>query len=181
MKKYLLKSFIAVIALALFSLNGCILDSFNSITQNIPISQTFVLSSSQTSFSNTQYIDLSTSSIYQNYQDKIQSLKLIRAEYRTINISPSSLSGNISFNLSDQNGKLLFTLSLGQITPANYQKTPLEFSLTEAQLSMVNDYLSELSNNKFQATISITNIQSSTMPYVLIGAVDAVFEMKSEL
>ena len=181
MKKYLIKSFLAVFVLALFSFNGCILDSFNSITQNIPISQTFYLTSIQTSVTDNQYIDLTTSTIYQNYQDKIQSLKLVRAEYRTLSVTPSTLSGNISFTLSDMDGNTLFSLSLGQITPANYQKTPLEFALTGAQITLVNNYLSKLSNNKFQATIEVNNIQSSTFPYTIVGAVDAVFEMKSNL
>jgi len=181
MKNYLIKSMLAMFVFTLVSFNGCILDSFNSVTQNVPISQTFYLSSNQTSFSDSQTVDLSSSSVYQNYQEKIESIQLVRAEYRTISVNPSSLSGNISFVLNDWNGNKLFSLGLGQITPANYQKTPLEFQLTGAQIAMVNNYLSKLSNNKFQATISITNIKSSSVNYTLIGAVDAVFEMKSNL
>jgi hypothetical protein len=181
MKKYLSKSFAVVIALTLFSLNGCILDSFNSFTQNVPITEKFVINNNLTSTTLTQEVSLDSSSIYQNYQDKIESIKLLRAEYRTVSVTPSDLSGNIEFTLADNNHNTLFYISLGKLTPANFQKTPLEFTLTGSQIEKVNSYLSMLSNKTFFATISVTNIQSSSPNYELVGAVDVLFEMETKL
>ncbi len=181
MKKYLLKSFIVVIVLTLFSLNGCILDSFNSVTQNVPITEKFIINSNPSTHTLTQEVSLDSSSVYQNYEEKIENIKLLHAEYRTVSVTPADLSGNIEFTLADKDGNTLFSLTLGKLTPANYQKTPLEFTLTSSDIEKVNSYLSMLSNKTFLATISVTNIQSSTSTFELVGAVDVIFEMKTKL
>jgi len=181
MKKYLLKSFAVVIALTLFSLNGCILDSFNSFTQNVPITEKFVINSDPSTHILIQKVSLDSSSIYQNYEDKIESIKLLRVEYRTVSVTPTDLSGNIEFTLADNNHNTLFNISLGKLTPANFQKMPFEFTLTGSQIEKVNSYLSMLSNKTFYATISVTNIQSSSSTFELVGAVDVLFEMETKL
>ena len=160
--------------------NGCILDALDTITQNIPISQEFNIISSQSSYTQSETIDLSSSSTYQRFEDKIQSIQFVRAEYRTAGVVPGDLKGNITVSLKDNNGNTLFSVPLGQISPADYQNTPYELTLTSSQISLVNAYLSTLSNKIFQATISITNIRSSSVPYNLNGVIDIVFEMKSK-
>ena len=177
MKKYFIKTLFALSVLTSLSFNGCILDALNTLTQNIPISQEFTISNGiLPSYSQTEIIDLSSSSTYQRYADKIQSINFVRAEYRTNSVSPASLSGNITITLKDMNGNLLFSVPLGQITPANYQNTPYELTLNAAQISLINGYLSTLANKKIQATLSIDNI--SPVPYSLTGVIDIVFEMK---
>jgi len=180
MKKYIIKTVIAVMVLSLFSLNGCILDAFDTLTQNIPYSKEFPLSSSQTTYSNSQTIDLSSSTVYKNYQDKIEEIKFIRAEYRTVSVDPSNLSGNITITLKDASGNILFSRELGQLSASDYIEKPRELTLNSTQIGLINNYLSKLSNRILIATISVTNIQSSPPNYKLVGAIDVVFRMKSK-
>lgn len=180
MKKYLTQTlFVAALAVSL-SLNGCILDALNTLTQNIPISQEFHINSSQTSYSRSETIDLSNSSTYQSYADKIEQINFVRAEYRTKvdSVIPADLSGNITVTLKDNTGKVLFTYPLGQVNPADYINTPYELDLNSTEIEAINTYLSTLTNKVFTATISITNI--SPTPYTLVGVIDIVFEMKAK-
>lgn len=180
MKKYMIKlSFVALLLMP-FAFSGCILDAINTLTQNIPISQEFNISSSADSYSKSETIDLSNSTTYQKYSDKIQSISFLQTEFRTKSVSPSDLSANITLSLKDNNGNFLFTYPLGTINPADYINTPYQLSLTDAQIQLINNYLSTLSNKKFVATISITNITSSAKPYTLNGVIDVVFQMKAK-
>ena len=180
MKKLLTKLLFVTVVAVSFSFNGCILDALNTLTQNIPISQTFTVNSSQSSYSQSETIDLSNSTTYQRYADKIQEIKFLRTEYRTQSVTPSDLSGNISITLKDNAGNILFTYPLGQIKPADYQNTPYELTLDSTQIGLINAYLSTLTNKTFVATISITNITSSAKPYNLVGVIDIVFQMKAK-
>ncbi len=180
MKKHLTHILIIITAVVPFLFSGCILDALNTLTQNIPITQEFNISSNATSYTKSETIDLSNSSTYQRYQDKIQQVKFITAQYRTKSVTPSDLSGNVSITLKDKSGNLLFTYPLGTISPADYESTPYKLTLTSAQIGLINAYLSTLSNRTFDATISITNITSSVKPYNIIGELDIVFEMKAK-
>ncbi len=176
MKKYLIKlSFVALLIMP-FAFSGCILDALNTLTQNIPITQEFtVTNSTESSYSETETADLSNSSTYQKYSDKIDSITFAQAQFRTKNVSPSNMTGNVNLTLKDSNGNLLFTYPLGQITPAYYKTTPYQLKLSSAQIGLINNYLSTLSNKKFQATLSIDNI--SPTPYSLNAVIDIAFTM----
>lgn len=179
MKKYYFKILFVLSIFTVLSFNGCILDALNTLTQNIPISQEFTITnSSKTSFDTTETIDLSNSSTYQRYSDKIDSIKFAQAEFRTKNISPASLSGNVTIKLKDSNGNILFTYPLGPVSPADYQNTPYQLSLTSSQIKLINAYLSTLTNKKFIAELQITNI--SPTPYTLTGVIDIVFQMTAK-
>ncbi len=180
MKKLIKIIIVPAFLILSLSFNGCILDAFNSLTENIPISQEFNISSVLTTYSQSETIDLSNSSTYQRYQDKIQSIQFLQAEYRTKSVAPSDLSANVSITLKDNNDNLLFTYPLGQIKLADYQNTPYELTLNSTQIGLINAYLSTLSNKIFVATISITNITSSQLPYNVDGVIDIVFSMKTK-
>ncbi len=179
MKKYLIKLSFAALVILPFTFSGCILDALNTLTQNVPISQDFQISSSADSYTQSETIDLSNSSTYQQYADKIQQISFLQTQYRTKSVTPTDLSANISLTLKDNKGNLLFTYPLGTISPADYINTPYQLNLTSAQIQLINDYLSTLSNKVFVATLSITNITSSTKPYTLNGVIDIVFQMKA--
>ncbi len=181
MKRYLIICFIAAAFVGMLSFNGCILDALNNLTQNIPIVQEFNITSALTSYSQSETIDLSNSSTYQRYQNKIQNISFLTAEFRTKSVSPSDLSGNVTLTLKDNNGKVLFSYPLGNIKPADYSKTPYQLQLSSAQIQAINTYLSNLSNKVFVATISITNISSSSLTYNIDAVIDVVFSMKTNL
>ena len=181
MKKYLFNFLILLIAVVPLSFNGCILDALNTLTENIPITQEFNVSSALTSYSQSETVDLSNSSTYQRYSDKIQSIQFLQTEFRTKSVTPSDLSANVSITLMDNNGNLLFTYPLGQIKPSDYQNTPYELSLNSSQIQLINNYLSNLSNKVFVATISFTNISATQLPYTIDGVIDIVFTMKTKI
>lgn len=175
MKKYIWGTLLTVTLVAAVSLNGCILDAFKTLTQNIPVSKEFNVNSSASSYTQSEVVSLDSSSVYQRYQDKIKEIKFVRAQYRTKSIADPSLSGTITLTVTDMNNTVLFQVHLNNIKPADYTDKPLELSLTQAQISLFNSYLSTLSNKTFKVTLDITNI--SPTPYKFTGVVDMVFEM----
>jgi len=183
MEKYLIFYLLSFTLASMLSFQGCILDAFNSLTENISLTKEFDISSSFTTYSKTDLIDLSNSTTYQRYQDKIQNISFLRAEFRTLNVSPSDMQSSVTINLQDNNGNLLFSYPLGSIKPADYQNTPYELQLNSTQIGLINSYLSTLSNKTFQATISINNITWTTFPasYNLKAVIDIVSSMKTNL
>lgn len=180
MKKNLTHILIIIAVAVPFLFSGCILDALNTVTQNIPINKKFYISSSDTSYSKSETIDLSNSTTYQRYEDKIQQISFVQAEFRTVadSVIPSNLSGNVTLTVKDNSGNLLFSYPLGTITPADYESSPFQLSLSSSEIKLINDYLSTLSNKIFVATISITNV--SPTPYSLVCAIDIVFQMKAK-
>ncbi len=178
MKKHIFKSAFVLFLIVGFSFSGCILDALDTLTTNVPISKTFTINSSASSFEQSETIDLSDSKTYQSYSNKIQNISFARAAYRTETVSPSDLSADIAITLKDKDGNLLFTYPLGNIKPADYKDKQYELNLNSAQIGLINAYLSTLSNKVFNATISVTNIQSSVKPYTLVGIIDVAFQMK---
>jgi hypothetical protein len=179
MKKNYLRIFIGALLVGAMSFSGCLLDALNTLTQNIPISVEFTINnSSESSIQKTETVDLSNSTTYKEYSDKIQNINYVQAEFRDKTVSPSNLSANVMMTLSDNNGNVLFTYPLGTITPADYQNTPFQLNLSSDQISLINAYLSTLSNKKFIATISFNNV--SPTPYSIDGTIDIVFQMKAK-
>ena len=86
MKKY--KFIISLFTIVfLFLFKGCILDDFNDITQNVPISKKFTVRGNTPVFSS-DYIYLDSSSVIQDYQNKIEEIQLVTATYQTISVDP---------------------------------------------------------------------------------------------
>ena len=140
MKKYIMKLSLAALLLVPFSFSGCILDALDTLTQNIPISQEINISTSENSYTQSETIDLSNSSTYQKYSDKIQQISFVQTEYRTKSVTPADMSGNITLTLKDNGGNILFTYPLGTIVPANYVNTPFQLKLTSDQIQLINAY-----------------------------------------
>ncbi len=183
MKKYLTICFIAVASFGMLSLSGCILDALDTINLNMPISQEFNITGTvpPTSYTQSQTIDLSNSSTYQRYQNKIQSISFLTAEFRAKSTpNPPDLSGDVTITLKQSDGTVLFSCPLGNIKPADYVNSPYQLVLTSAQISFLNAYLSILSNKVFVATISITNISSSSLTFNLNAVIDVVFKLKTK-
>ncbi len=175
MRKYIFFVAFAAVIISALSFNGCILDAFKTITQNIPIFQSFNVSGNATTYTQSEVIDLDSSTVYQRYKDQIQTIKLVRAEYRTTSINQPTLSGTVQITVSDMNNNVIFSVSLNNIKPADYEDTPFELSLDQSQITTFNNYLSNLSNKTFKVTINVTNI--SPTPYQFTGVVDMVFEL----
>ncbi len=184
MNKYLIRfSTSFVLLFLMLTWNGC--DEFNSLPLNIPFSLPVHVEGSASTLSDSTSYCLSTDSqTYNEYRDKINSLHFVEAAYRTTNVMPADLSGNINVTLKDGDNNVLFSYDIPGVTPADYMSphSPYILQLDQSQIDFINTYLNSLLNQGacFTATITVSNI-SGQAPYTIDGAVDMVIEADTEL
>lgn len=181
MNRHIIVVFSVLALVGILSLSGCILDALKTITQNIPITADINISGNETSLTRTETFDLNESSAYQQYQDKINSLTFVTAQYRTKSVTPSDMRGNISITVKQSNGVILFSKIIPQFRPADYANTPYELTLTQSEIQLVNAYLSILTNRVFTATIKFDDLTGSTNSYNLNATLDIVFKMDADI
>ena len=184
MKRYFktLSSLVFLLLLT-FSWNSC--DSLNSLALNIPFSINVELKGTGTSLSDTEPACLTTESdTYEKYSNKINSLKFVAAAFRTISVSPSNLSGDITIKLLNDSGDELFSYTKYNATPADFIKPNLPFilQLTQNQIDFINYYLDDVLHGGacFTAIVSVDNLNGNP-PYTLKGAIDMVIEADTKL
>jgi hypothetical protein len=178
MKKYKYVLSIPVILL-LFVFKGCILDAFDTLTQNIPISKEFSVQGT-TPATKTENFCLSSSEIIQDYRDKIEDIQLVTATYQTVSVNPSNAQGDVTIMLKKQDGTLLYSYTLSKISPANYINSPLVLEFTDNQLTLINSYLGTLkAETCFQASVTVDNVTPGGT-ITLNGKIDIAFKMKAK-
>ncbi len=184
MKKYFIQfGTSAVLLFLMVTWNGC--DKFNSLPLNIPFTFNVSVSGSAATLSDSQSYCLGTDSeTYNEYRDKIHSLHFIEAAFRTTNVDPETLSGNITVTLQDGDGNILFSYDIPGATPADYMtpNSPYILQLNQSQIDFINTYLNSLLNQGacFTATVTVNNITGQP-PYTIEGAIDMVIEADTEL
>lgn len=180
MKKYkFIFSLFTLIFVSLFLFKGCILDAFDEITQNIPISKQFTVQGN-TPASSTKNFCLSESSVIQDYQSKIEEIQLVTATYQTISVDPSNATGDLTIKLAKQDGTSLYSYTLSRVSPANYINSPIILQFTDAQLQLINAYLGTLKGGTcFQASILVNNVTPGGS-VTLTGKIDIAFKMKAK-
>ncbi len=184
MKKYIIRISTSLVLLFLMlTWNGC--DKFNSLPLNIPFTIPVHVEGSAATLSDSESYCLSTDSqTYNDYRDKINSLHFVEAAYRTTNVIPADLSGNVNVSLQDGDGNVLFSYDIPGAAPADYMSpnSPYILQLDQGQIDFINTYLNSLLSQGacFTATITVSNI-SGQAPYTIDGAVDMVIEADTEL
>jgi hypothetical protein len=170
----------SIIALViLFVLKGCILDAFDTLTQNIPISKEFTVQGTGSVSSPTNFC-LTESEVIEDYRGKIENIELVTATYQTISISPANTKGNITISLAESDGTELYSYTLTNVSPAAYINNPFVLTITPTQLQLLNAYLGTLKEGTcFRATLSISIIEPSGTTITLVGKVDIAFKMKT--
>jgi len=186
MKKYLIRTGTTVFLLFLMlTWNGC--DSFNSLPLNIPFTLNVHVTGSDNTISNSSplYCLNTDSQTYTEYRDKINSLHFVEAAYRTKNVFPQELSGNITVALQDGDGNSLFSYTIQGANPADYMapNSPYILQLTQQQIDFINTHLNSLLNSGacFTAVITVDNISGGNPPYSVDGAIDMVIEADTDL
>ncbi len=184
MKKFLIQfSTSAVLLFLALTWNGC--DKFNSLPLNIPFTINVSVSGSAATLTNSESYCLNTDSqTYTEYSDKINSLRFVEAAFRTKDVVPENLSGNINVSLQDGDGNTLFSYDVPGAAPADYMSpnTPYILQLDQSQIDFINTYLNSLLNQGacFTASITVSNITGQA-PYSIDGAIDMVIEADTEL
>ena len=179
MKKH--KIFISVfVIVSLFTVKGCILDAFDTLIQNVPVSKEFTLQGSSSSIFETSNFCLNESSTIEDYRGKIENIELVTATYSTVSISPANTKGDLTISLAKSDGTVLYTTTLTNISPATYINNPLILQFSSTQLQLLNTYLGTLKEGTcFRATLSVSNITPAGSSITLVGKVDVVFKMKA--
>ena len=174
-KKFLVLLFFA----ALVSFNGC--DELSELDLNIPLVIEFSPSGTNTTVSETEFFCLSQFEEWRDNQDDIENAQYVAASYWTLAGSSPNLAGNVSFELYDGFGNLIFVYNLGNIVAADYLSTPYELSLTADQVEALNSILGDVagSDGCFTGVLTVTNITGQTNAngeYLLNGKVEIVVE-----
>ena len=156
-------------------------DELSELALNIPLVIEFSASGTNTTVSETEFFCLSQYDEWRDNQEDIENAEYVAASYGTLAGSSPNLNGNVSFALYDGLGNLIFTVSLGNITAADYISTPYELSLTADQVNAFNSILANLPNNDgcFTGELRVTDITGQTNAngeYVLNGKVEIVVE-----
>jgi hypothetical protein len=175
MKKYIILVFVA---LSTVLYNGC---EFDTLPINVPISIPVGLSGSQNSVENSKSFCLDEYESYSQYLEDMESITYIESAFRVDSLSSVNLTGNLKLELKTQSGQILFSKELNNIRPADYRTAPYVLPLTGDQINLINQYISNMSNKCFTASVSLTNISGGTPPYYVGGIIDMVFEAETEL
>ncbi len=171
--------------LLVVSLTSCdIVDALKNYPVNIPYSQEFTATGSNNSISESQTFCINNSDTYQQYRDKIKSLKFSEIAFRTISYSPENLQGDVTITLKDGNGVTLFTESIPGAKASDYVTTPYKITLTENEIQAINTYLEAVLAAQgeicFTGSFNI-DITSGAGTHTITGALDLVFEADTEL
>jgi len=176
MKKYILHFFLFLFAAAVsFTFLSC--DEFNSFPINVPVTFEFTATGSDSDYDSGIYC-LSESEVYQDYQDKAESISYMKAQYRTISVSDNSLAGTINIQVLNNSGSTIISFTGTNFQPSNYISNPLTITLSQNEIQAFNTYLNSLPEDQkcFRVLITVTGISGTQ---TLNGAVDVVFEVET--
>lgn len=123
---------------------------------------------------------LSDFSDYDDNKDNVEEIRYISAAYLTINSTQGLQGNNLTLTLYEANGStVLFQYVVPTFVAANYINNPLEIVLTQQEISNINAYLINPQQDKcFVATLTVSNVQSSTTPYQLSSKLEFLTELK---
>lgn len=178
MKKIIKFFSVIFITAFLFVSNGC--DEFETLLLNIPMTWQFSMSGA--TLSDEGSVCLNDEQLYQDYQENITSITLVRVIIRFEQIIPAGLTGDINLTLLNGQGFTLYDNTFTGFNPGVYQipNDPYEIVFTADELQAINDYLSGLNNLCFTGMISATNVSPVASDYTLTGYVDFLFEAETE-
>jgi hypothetical protein len=174
--KYVIK---LLCSLIIFHFTGCILDAFETLTQEIPYTFNINVSGSGTSIVRSAVINLDDNNFYADKQNKIKQIKLVKIAYKTKSVDPSDLQGNVSISAYQSDGTIIFSKNIPGAQPSAYFVNPYQLNLSEAELQAANQYFGELTNKQFTVSIKIDNLTSGTK--TLNAEIFTVFEIEYDL
>ncbi len=158
-------------------LNGCILDSLDTINQDLPYSIAVNLVNKEPTDA---YIavpfDISQSSAYQDYAGDITKLEYVRASFRTTELSSPALQGDMTISLVYGNDSTILTET---ITPETYKTTPFVLEIPAAEKGKLNAYLTN-GGREFIVTVRLSNVTPS-QTVTLRGYIDVIFNLEANI
>jgi len=179
MKKLL---FTLLLAGSVFVNSGCdVIESFETLPINIPISLPVNISGGDDNLSETQSFCLENFPDFNQYQDDIEDVNFVELAFRTKSFSPSNLRGNISFELMDASGNLIFMDELNGVSPAEFEENPYVLQLSDEEINLMNEYLDSDENGTcFTGRVNL-QITEGSGNNSLTGIIDIVFEAETKI
>jgi hypothetical protein len=178
MKKYLKYSILPFIIMTL-GLTGCILDAFDTLTQQFPLSYPISISGTETSIEKTKTCNLNENSFYANNQSKIKQIKIMEMAFRDSTVTPDDLQGNVSITFYKSDGTQIFSTNISSFKFGNYKLSPYKIELTQAEIQFWNNYIGTLSNKQFTVNVKVDNLPAGQKS--INAVVELVFEMEYDL
>lgn len=160
------------------ALHGCILDSLETINQNLPISRPInIVNVPVSDVSLPLAFDLNSSDIYQDYKADIKKIEYTSLSFRTTELNMPALEGDLEATIQYGSYTTLYTQ---KIKPENYKTAPFIFNLPASEIAKINSYLAE-GKTAFVINIKLTNVTPDSGLLTLRGYLDAVFNFEAEI
>ncbi len=158
--------------------NGC--DPFDDAYLTLAMDTEFNTVGIGTDIFLSNSICLSDFEDYDDNKDKVEEIRYISTAYLTINATAGLQGQNLTLTLYEADGStILFQYVIPTFVAATYLNNPLEILLTQQEISNINAYLTNPQVDKcFVATLSVSNVQSSTTPYQLSSKLEFLTELK---
>ncbi len=183
MKLYIKKITLFTLFMSLTVFNGC--DELNNLPLNIPIKFSFSKTGSNTTINENQSVWLSSVQDWRDNQENINSASFISAAYWTIKPTSEGLQGDVNVSLSDESGKLLFSINIPNYKAADNLDKPYTLKLNQNQIQAMDDYLSLIgkdgNDHSFTASLTVSNITGASSPYTISGKVEVVLQADIDL
>ena len=161
---------------------GC--DQLENFELNIPFEINFTVSGDDAADdSETIEFCLNQYDEWNDNKDRIVGVRYLKAAYWTVDYSPTTLKGTISFALYDKDDNILMERTLQNVSPGEYEEpTPYEFELSNEEIDNFNAYLSSIrttedpscQNHSFKAIGSISGLTGTTGDYMVEGKVKLI-------
>ncbi|RJP72982.1 MAG: hypothetical protein C4539_02590 [Ignavibacteriales bacterium] len=174
--------FVATILLSVLY-SGCILDAFDELVQNFSVERSFIIQGNTNNITpQTSSFSLEDSDVYEEYKNKIKDISFVAASVTVDSIDTPSLQGDMILTLKDANGNTLFTHTFNDVKPADYYKNKaMLLTLTQAEMTAVNNYIDGSSNKTFTGSLDLENVTPANTNIYLKCTLDVAFELVADL
>ncbi len=189
MKRFRFLLFLFIVPAAALLFNGCILDAFKNLVQNMPIDYTFTLSGNTTAIpKQTGTFTLNDSKTYRDNKDKVKQLRYKAAAFCVSSNTVPSLQGDIILTLKAGSGigaTTLFSKTLAGFKPNDYLGIQAkDLPLTQTEINAINSYLSNsdlFSSMVFTTELSVQNATPANTTIALTCFLSLALEMTLNL
>jgi len=185
MKKFQLLLTLLVVPVTALLFNGCILDAFDEITQNMSLERNFTVSGNTNAITpQSATFRLSDSQLYMDNKDKIKKMRYKAASFNVSENNVPALQGNIILTLKTATGIPLFTKTLTAFKPNDYMNIKASvLDLTQTEIDAINGYLANvdmLDTISFTAGLTVQNVTPANTNVLMKCFVSLALEMTIE-
>ncbi len=189
MKRSKVLFFIFFVPAAALYFNGCILDAFKNLVQNMPIDYNFTLAGNTNAIpKQTGTFTLNDSKTYRDNKDKVKQLRYKAVTFCVSSNTTPSLQGDIIITLKAGSGigaTTLFSKTLAGFKPNDYLGIQAkDLPLTQSEINAINSYLSNsdlFSSMVFTTELSVQNATPANTNVTLKCFMSLALEMTLNL